>query len=66
MTGEVIAGLLIKFGPIAFEWIKSLAKIWSKTMTPDDLDALINGFSKDYESYIANAGGRPLNITINQ
>lgn len=59
MTGEVIAQLLIKFGPIAFDWIKELAKVWRKEMTPDEVNALVAKFPQSYEEYIANAGGRP-------
>jgi hypothetical protein len=59
MTGEMIAGLLVKYGPIAFEWVKELVKVWKKEMTPAELDALIAAMPTDYESYITAAGGRP-------
>jgi hypothetical protein len=59
MTGEAIAALVVRYGPVAFEWVKSLVKVWKKDMTPEELSALIDAMPKSYEEYIERAGGRP-------
>lgn len=52
MTGEVIAGLLIKFGPIAFDWIEELSDNWNKSMTPTEVKAFVASKRKSYNDYI--------------
>ena len=58
MTGATIAALLIKFGPIAFEWIAELAEIWNKDMTPAEVKAFVTSKRKSYDEYIAQEQAR--------
>lgn len=53
MTGETIALLLIKFGPIAFDLIEDLVKVWSKDMSPAELQAFVAKHRRTYDQYIA-------------
>ena len=53
MTGEMIAQLLIRCGPIVLDWIEELVSIWSKQMTPDEVKTFVKGKRKSYDDYIA-------------
>lgn len=53
MTGATIAALLIKFGPIAFDYIEELIDIWNKEMTPEEVKAFVKSKRKSYDDYIA-------------
>ena len=53
MKGVDIAGLLIKFGPIAFDWAQELADIWNKEMTPEEVKAFCLGKRKGHDDYVA-------------
>ncbi len=53
MTGETIALLLIRFGPIVFDWLEDLSTIWNKQMTPDEVKAFVKSKRKSYDDYIA-------------
>jgi len=53
MTGAVIAELLIRLGPIAFDLIEDLVAVWSKEMTPAEVKAFVAEHRKSYDDYIA-------------
>jgi hypothetical protein len=53
MSGAEIAGLLIRFGPIALDWIHELSTIWSKQLTPEEVQEFVKGKRKSYDEYIA-------------
>jgi hypothetical protein len=53
MNGAIIAQLLIKLGPIAFDLAEKLAAIWSKEMTPQEVAAFCQANRKSYDDYIA-------------
>lgn len=53
MTGAEIFALLIKFGPIAFDWVDELVEIWDKKMTPEEVRAYTKSKRKSYDEYIA-------------
>lgn len=52
MTGAEIAALIIRLGPVAFDWIADLAAIWTKQMTPDEVAAFVKEHRKSYDAYI--------------
>lgn len=54
MTGEIITLLLVKFGPIALDWIADLAKVWTTTMTPEEVETFCLGKRQDYDKYISD------------
>lgn len=54
MTGAEIVALLIRFGPIAFDWIEELVGIWNKEMTAEEVRAFVKNKRKSYDDYIAN------------
>jgi hypothetical protein len=53
MTGADIAALLIRFGPIAFDWIEELVKIWTIPMSPEEVVLFVKSKRKSYDEYIA-------------
>lgn len=53
MTGATIAGLLIQFGPVAFDFLHELASGWKREWTPDEVKAFIESKKKTYDEYIA-------------
>jgi hypothetical protein len=55
MTGATIAQLIIALGPKALEVIVELARIWNKTLTVDEVQAVCAKSEKSYEAYIAEA-----------
>lgn len=58
MTGADIAIMVLRYGPIAFDWIAELADVWTKEMTPEELKTFVVGKRKTYEQYIANEQAR--------
>lgn len=52
MTGAALTGLLIKFGPIALDWAAELASVWSKEMTPEEVEAFCLPKRKAYDQFI--------------
>lgn len=59
MTGAEIFALIKMFGPLGLSVAKDLAKIWTKDLTPEEVDTLTSRYMTEYETYISNAGGRP-------
>lgn len=53
MTGEVIAQLILIFGPKAFDLIEKLVAVWTKEMTVDEVLAFTKLARKSYDDYIA-------------
>jgi len=53
MTGEQLAILLIRFGPIAFDLAAELSEVWNKSMTPAEVKAFCLSKRKPYDDYIA-------------
>lgn len=54
----MIAELLIKFGPIALDWIEDLAAIWSKQMTAEEVKLFVTSKRKSYDDYITTERAR--------
>lgn len=55
MTGQIIAELLIRLGPVAFDLAQKLVTIWSKELTAQEVAELCSTSKKSYEDYIAEA-----------
>lgn len=55
MTGATIAGLLIQFGPVAFQWIEDLARVWTKQLTTEEVLAFTAKARVGYSDYIKAA-----------
>ena len=58
MTGAIITELLIKFGPIAFDWLEELHGIWTKEMSADEVKAFVASKRKSYDDYISEERAR--------
>ena len=58
MTGREIVQLLIRLGPIAFDWLLELHAIWNKELTVEELEAFVKSHRKSYDDYIANERSR--------
>lgn len=63
MKGSDIASLLIRFGPIALDWIIDLVGVWNKEMTPDEVRAFVAGKRKSYDDYIEAERARRAALT---
>lgn len=55
MTGEQLALLIIRLGPIALDLARKLVETWTRPMTPEELIAITESARKTYDDYIAEA-----------
>lgn len=55
MTGAVIAQLIIALGPAALKLIPELAKVWTTTLTLDQVNTYCDLAQKSYDDYIKEA-----------
>lgn len=55
MTGETLALLIIRLGPIALDLARRLVEVWTKPMTPEQLSQIVAMAQKGYDEYIAEA-----------
>jgi len=53
MTGEQLAILLVRFGPIAFDLASELSDVWGKSMTPAEVKAFCLSKRKSHDDYVA-------------
>jgi hypothetical protein len=51
MKGSELAALLIRFGPIAFDWLVELSGIWNKELTPEEVAVFCKGKRKALEGF---------------
>lgn len=55
MSGEILAQLIIALGPVALKLAPELVKVWSTSLTVEQVNAYCNLAQKGYDEYIAEA-----------
>lgn len=56
MSALMISQLIIALGPPALQLIQDLTAVWSSpTLSPDQVNAILQKAQKSYDSYIADA-----------
>jgi hypothetical protein len=55
MSGAIIAQLIIALGPVALKLIPEIAKLWSTSITPEQVNTYCATWQKSYDEYIAEA-----------
>jgi len=55
MTGETLALLIVRLGPIALQLARQLVEVWTKPLTPDEVAQICSLAQKGYDDYIAEA-----------
>ena len=55
MTGATLAQLIIALGPSALELASSLASLWNKELTVEEVTPICGKAKKGYDTYIAEA-----------
>lgn len=56
MTGKDIAQIILTVGlPLGLDLIRQLSAVWSKPMTPEEIDQQLSVIEKSYNDYIVEA-----------